>query len=240
MHCNPSAMVAFDIDGCLMPVNSPAHESTRRQLLRIAGSGARIVFASGKPCAYLSGLARGLGVVDCSLIGENGADIWINSAMPPQRISPELSGDEISALHALKDEVLAIFGERVFLQPNLVGVTAFPVADDLTPQEICDAVEIRLPETIAKYVHVDSVDWAVRRLDKGAALRQLAQHLGVALSRTVAVGDGANDLPMMEVTGLAIWLGPPDWVADIPAKCVSSIHEALELVFQFLRGELLD
>lgn len=39
---------------------------------------------------------------------------------------------------------------------------------------------------------------------KGEALRELARKLDVPLERCVVVGDGANDLPMMEEAGLSI------------------------------------
>jgi phosphoserine phosphatase len=39
---------------------------------------------------------------------------------------------------------------------------------------------------------------------KATALREWAQLFGVSLSRTVAIGDGANDLRMMEVAALAV------------------------------------
>jgi len=39
---------------------------------------------------------------------------------------------------------------------------------------------------------------------KAAALREWADELGVPLERTVAIGDGANDLRMMDVAGLSV------------------------------------
>ena len=39
---------------------------------------------------------------------------------------------------------------------------------------------------------------------KADTLREWAADFGVPLARTVAVGDGANDLPMMAITGLAV------------------------------------
>jgi len=39
---------------------------------------------------------------------------------------------------------------------------------------------------------------------KATALREWAADFGVPLSSTIAVGDGANDLPMMAITGLAV------------------------------------
>ncbi|WP_157156151.1 MULTISPECIES: phosphoserine phosphatase SerB [unclassified Diaminobutyricimonas] len=39
---------------------------------------------------------------------------------------------------------------------------------------------------------------------KASTLREWAEDFGIPLSRTVAVGDGANDLRMMAITGLAV------------------------------------
>jgi phosphoserine phosphatase len=39
---------------------------------------------------------------------------------------------------------------------------------------------------------------------KASTLREWAADFGVPLTQTVAVGDGANDLPMMAITGLAV------------------------------------
>jgi phosphoserine phosphatase len=39
---------------------------------------------------------------------------------------------------------------------------------------------------------------------KASTLREWATDFGVPLEQTVAVGDGANDLPMMAITGLAV------------------------------------
>jgi phosphoserine phosphatase len=39
---------------------------------------------------------------------------------------------------------------------------------------------------------------------KASTLREWADDFGVPLSQTLAVGDGANDLPMMAITGLAV------------------------------------
>jgi len=43
---------------------------------------------------------------------------------------------------------------------------------------------------------------------KDEALESLADDVSVPLSRTVAVGDGANDLPMLEVAGLSVGFLP--------------------------------
>jgi phosphoserine phosphatase len=44
----------------------------------------------------------------------------------------------------------------------------------------------------------------VDREGKAAALVEFAERVGVPLSRTVAIGDGANDLAMLAVAGLGV------------------------------------
>ena len=44
----------------------------------------------------------------------------------------------------------------------------------------------------------------VDRAGKAAALRELAEGLGLPLTRTVAIGDGANDLDMLGTAGLGV------------------------------------
>ncbi len=44
----------------------------------------------------------------------------------------------------------------------------------------------------------------IDRAAKASYLRELSELLAIPLSRTVAVGDGANDLGMMEISGLSV------------------------------------
>ncbi len=58
------------------------------------------------------------------------------------------------------------------------------------------------------------------RVDKGAAVAVAAGHLDVPLASVVAVGDAANDAPMLAVAGTAIAMGQAD----------AELHEAAHLV----------
>jgi phosphoserine phosphatase len=66
---------------------------------------------------------------------------------------------------------------------------------------------------------------------KDRALERLAADVDVDLSRTVAVGDGANDLPMLEVAGLAVGFVPKDAVRPTCDVVVASMHR-LAKVFE--------
>ena len=57
---------------------------------------------------------------------------------------------------------------------------------------------------------------------KADALREWAAMLGVPLSETIAIGDGANDLGMMEIAGLSIAFDAKPVVAE---KADVALHE---------------
>jgi phosphoserine phosphatase len=65
---------------------------------------------------------------------------------------------------------------------------------------------------------------------KDDALADLAHTQDVSVSETVAVGDGANDLPMLEVAGLAIGFAPKAAVApacDVIVDAMDDLRDVL-------------
>jgi phosphoserine phosphatase len=66
---------------------------------------------------------------------------------------------------------------------------------------------------------------------KDDALTDLAETVGVDMADTVAVGDGANDLPMLEVAGLSVGFDPKPAVepaCDIVVLSMSELQGVLE------------
>jgi phosphoserine phosphatase len=64
---------------------------------------------------------------------------------------------------------------------------------------------------------------------KASTLREWAADLGVPLSQTIAVGDGANDLPMMAITGLAVGFDAKAPVRD-EAHVIMDVRDLSQLL----------
>jgi len=66
---------------------------------------------------------------------------------------------------------------------------------------------------------------------KDDALADLAAEVGVDMAETVAIGDGANDLPMLEVAGLAVGFRPKPAVephCDVVVSSMARLREVLQ------------
>ena len=66
--------------------------------------------------------------------------------------------------------------------------------------------------------------------EKDDALRAVAANAGVALDETVAVGDGANDRPMLRAAGLAVGYEPKPAVEPHCDAVVESMEELREVL----------
>ena len=75
-----------------------------------------------------------------------------------------------------------------------------------------------------------TVDGPLVEGTKDVALRALAEEVGVPLGQTVAVGDGANDLPMLRVAGVSVGFRPKPAVVDACDETVSSMAELRTLL----------
>jgi len=71
---------------------------------------------------------------------------------------------------------------------------------------------------------------------KADTLREWADDFGIPLSQTVAVGDGANDLEMMAITGLAVGFDAKAPVRDLANVLIDERDLSLVLPLLGLRG----
>ena len=95
--------------------------------------------------------------------------------------------------------------------------------------EVDDIVSNRLPVKGGRLT--GDVEGSLIEGTKDTALERYAAEHDVSLDRTVAVGDGANDLPMLEIAGLSVGFVPKDAVRPACDVVVSSM-DRLGKVFE--------
>ena len=132
---------------------------------------------------------------------------------------------------------LADDGHRVAV---LTGGFERGVERALEREGVRDAVDTvvanRLPTSGGRLT--GEVDGPLIEGTKDRELERLADSLGVGMDQTIAIGDGANDLPMLEVAGFAVGYEPKPAVREACDVIVSSMA-ALDALF-VERGWLRD
>ncbi len=74
---------------------------------------------------------------------------------------------------------------------------------DVTRQ-ITEAVNARFPEIKVTSTTWNNLELNIAGAHKGVALRRFAEHLGLTLANCMALGDGRNDLTMIEAAGVGV------------------------------------
>jgi phosphoserine phosphatase len=123
-----------------------------------------------------------------------------------------LAGLTSDDLDAVRDELRLTPGARTFVRTLrrlgcLVGVVSggFTFVTDRFEKELdLDFAAANELEVVDGVVTGRVVGEVLDRAGKAAALRRFADQFGVPLEQTVAVGDGANDIDMLETAGLGV------------------------------------
>ncbi len=74
---------------------------------------------------------------------------------------------------------------------------------DIT-RKIAEAVNARFPEIKVTSTTWNNLELNIAGAHKGVALRRFAEHLGLTLANCMALGDGRNDLTMIEAAGVGV------------------------------------
>ncbi|EFE96990.1 sugar-phosphatase [Serratia odorifera] len=88
----------------------------------------------------------------------------------------------------------------------------FPKVMMIDEPELLDSAIARIPpETLAQYTLLKSAPYYLeilhKKVDKGAGVKMLADHLGIAQQNVMALGDQANDTAMIEFAGVGVAMG---------------------------------
>jgi phosphoserine phosphatase len=151
----------------------------------------------------------------------------------------------VATLRGLPESVFAVVGEQVVVTdgvPELIaGVQSAGGRVGVVSggfHEVVDPVAARLGLNYWRANRLEVVDGRLTGgltgpiIDAAAKANTLlawADDFGVPLTQTVAVGDGANDLPMMAITGLAVGFDAKAPVRD-EANVIMDVRDLSQLL----------
>lgn len=236
--------IITDIDGCLSPEESVVWELDRflelARLSREASAGrgaiAPLTLCTGRPQPYVEVLMKLLDV-RAPAICENGAVLYTlpdNTARYGPGVTPEgvlgirrvrtfletevLPGVPEAVMQFGKDAQISVFSTRTeVLAPIGERVAAF-----------CDAQGGPQLDINCSHFYLNL---SLAGVDKGRALIQLLDELGVSSEQTAGIGDTEGDLPLREVVGFFA----------CPSNATPPVREAADYVSPYPQIEgLLD
>ncbi|MDN5764697.1 MAG: phosphoserine phosphatase SerB [Humibacillus sp.] len=123
-----------------------------------------------------------------------------------------LAGLPASVLEQVRDEVVLTPGARTLVRTlKRLGFTVGLVSGGFIEIVGALAEDLGIDHVRANRLEIENgrltgqvVGEVVDRAGKARALRAFAEEEGLPLSRTVAIGDGANDLDMLDIAGLGV------------------------------------
>lgn len=224
-----SALVACDVEGTLVRAGRRATPAVLDAVAAVRAAGHHLVVATGASLSSAVQVVRRLGVREGWVVAANGAitarlqadgysvvDVRPLAAEPVCRlvartrpdlsIAAEVVGTGYRVTKRFPERELSghqeVLGElhEVWARPTPRLVVYGQWAQRLTPA-------LRAAGVTAIPARVDWVDVTAAGVSKATALESIRVELGVALSRTVAIGDGENDLEMLRWAATSIAMG---------------------------------
>lgn len=254
-------LVAIDLDGTLLNDSKQVSDQTVDALRCLPPQGVRVVIASARPPRSVRHIYARLGL-DTWTINYNGALIWdehtrrvvfhqpmdciiVREIIDRARaaFADVLVGCEILDRWYTDRETQTYTTEtgRLFRPDGVMPV------DEFCNQPITKLLLLGEPERLRTlepifydYGQVSAVradpeliQVMDRRASKAAALKLVAAHYQVPMKRVMAIGDAANDVPMLKAAGVAVAMDnahplvkqAADWVA--PSNNDHGVHAAL-------------
>ena len=229
-------LVALDVDGTILDINGRVSERMMASLARLRTYGVQIVISTGRGIQAALPVAYHVGLTDGWMICANGAvTLRMDPAAPGgYEIADAVTFDPTDAIAALTravpDGIVAVevLGDgfkvsRPFPDGELIEAQRVVSLEEMSAQPVTRVV-LRAPgmdvgefSTLVAGCGLHSVEYAIgwtawldvapEGVTKASALQALAARLGTGASRTIAVGDGTNDVEMLRWAGIGAAMG---------------------------------
>ncbi len=255
-----------DLDGTLLDGRHRLGHFTRDVLRALAGRGAHIVLASGRPWADVDAIRQRLDI-DCHLITANGARVYqcTGETLFSRDLPADLAGELLSLappglhmnLYRDRDwlvtepnpELLAYHHDSGFsysmVRPAELPTVGVAKLFWIGERQVLREFEVRIRDLVGTrgeltYSLPTSLEVMAAGVSKGAALLALLDQLGIAQREVLAFGDGQNDADMLAMAGQAVITANahPRLHKDLPWLEIIGSHEN-EAVAHYLSQRFL-
>lgn len=228
--------LAMDLDGTLVPHTLKISEENKDAVKKAQEAGVLVTVATGRmsPSAwpYIEQLQ-----INVPVITYNGAvitDPQTGKKLKEAPVDKRLTRSLLELCREKQWYIQAYFEDRLLVYEKnkksemysyISGVPAISIGDDLWSLDsatkllsIADDDDQRnemgetfrkyfskqgnIAESLGNYVEITSMD-----AEKGKAVAFLCDHYGISIKNAMTIGDGGNDLGMIQVAGLGIAMG---------------------------------
>ena len=260
-------LVALDIDGTVMTYDERISGALRRAVADLRDAGAAIVLATGRSVHATMPVARELGLTDGWAVSSNGAvTVRLDPQAPlGHEVVDRVTFDPGPALRLMYAELpdahfaVEALGSgfrmnKLFPAGELSGHHEVVDLEDLWADQVTRLV-VRSPgHTSAQFhelVHrmgLEDVSYAIgwtawmdiapKGVTKASALEAVRRRIGIEPSRTVAIGDGNNDLEMIDWAARGVAMGhAPQGVREVADEVTGTIEDdgAVDVLRSLLR-----
>lgn len=227
-------LIVTDLDGTLLHTPTDISDANVEALRAAMDLGVRVCIATGRSHRSASQFVQLLGIEDSLLISFNGAMVRGSGSEKPLRhvtVPGDTAAELVRYCLEGRRYLHYFFGDDMYvthmsrwgrLYMARTGDVPSPVGDlrrfdGQSPTKLLISDE---PEVIAQILPEEQQRWAGElyvthslpeyieylhlQATKGEALAWLAEHLGIGLEHTMALGDQLNDLPMIRQAGVGV------------------------------------
>jgi len=221
-------LVASDIDGTLLRTGEPATPNVRRAVDAVLRAGHHLVLATGRSLIGAVPVGVQLGIDDAWIVASNGA-ITARLYRDRYELVDQHDVDAETAIRVALGQAPGLLVAAEIVGAGWRVSSRFPVASLNGPQYVRPLSEFatnptprivfhgpdahRIVPALVAYgltaiaTRLDWVDVTAHGISKATALEQVRMALGVESHNTMAMGDGENDVEMLQWAADGVAMG---------------------------------